>query len=206
MGLEAAAEAFDAHQISVEEFTNSSASIISNENLIIRFKEKYLLWEKAAHLVLGVAAFGLDLPVEPKDAICVEQDGTPQVRDDDSGNTPSSGRRWRLWPPFRRVKTLEHASSNSSNEDVFVDSESGTSTVVSTMALNNGNGSPHKQLIRTNVPTNEQIASLNLKEGQNIITFSFSTRVLGRQKVCQSCRIQRFQYGYPSRTFALYSC
>ncbi|XP_041026742.1 phosphatidate phosphatase PAH1 [Juglans microcarpa x Juglans regia] len=184
MGLEAAAEAFDAHRISAEEFTNSSASIISNENLIVRFRERYLPWEKAAHLVLGVAAFGLDLPVEPKDAIPVEQDGTPQPRDDDSGNTPSSGRRWRLWPiPFRRVKTLEHASSNSSNDDVFVDSESGNSTVVSTLASHNGNGSPHKQLIRTNVPTNEQIASLSLKEGQNIITFSFSTRVLGTQKV-----------------------
>lgn len=202
MGLEAAAEAFDAHRISAEEFTNSSASIISNENLIVRYRERYLLWEKAAHLVLGVAAFGLDLPFEPKDAIPVEQDGTPQPRDDDSGNTPSSGRRWRLWPiPFRRVKTLEHASSNSTNEDVFIDSESVNSAVVSTMASHNGNGSPHKQLIRTNVPTNEQIASLNLKEGQNIITFSFSTRVWGRQKVCQSSRIQRFQCGYQSRTF-----
>lgn len=188
MGLEAAAEAFDARRVSAEEFKNSAASIMRNENLIIRFRERYLLWEKAAPLVLGMAAFGLDLAVEPKDAIPVEQIGTPQPRDDDPGSASSSGRRWRLWPPFRRVKSLEHSSSSSSNEDVFVDSESGNSQGISTMASYDGNESPHKQFIRTNVPTNEQIASLNLKEGQNMITFSFSTRVLGRQQVCQlSC-------------------
>uniref|UniRef100_A0A0D9WHD8 LNS2/PITP domain-containing protein n=1 Tax=Leersia perrieri TaxID=77586 RepID=A0A0D9WHD8_9ORYZ len=48
---------------------------------------------------------------------------------------------------------------------------------------NNINQSPRKQFVRTLIPTSEQVASLNLKEGQNIITFSFSTRVLGRQQV-----------------------
>ncbi|XP_008242840.1 PREDICTED: phosphatidate phosphatase PAH1 [Prunus mume] len=90
------------------------------------------------------------------------------------------GRRWRLWPmPFRRVKTLEHTSSNSSNEDEFVDSESG----LQNSQLEATPESPQKQFVRTNVPTNEQIASLNLKEGQNMITFSFSTRVWGTQQV-----------------------
>lgn len=184
MGLEAAAEAFDAHRISAEEFKKSSLSIIRNENLIIRVRENYLPWETAAPLVLGMAAFGLDLPVEPKDVIPVEQVGTPQPRDNDSGHTPSSGRRWRLWSiPFRKVKTLEHTGSNSSNEEVFVDSESGNLQVGSTMTSHDGNESPHKQYIRTNIPTNEQIASLNLIDGQNMIKFSFSTRVLGMQQV-----------------------
>lgn len=184
MGLDAAAEAFDAHRISVEEFKNSAVSLIRNENLIIRFRESYLQWEKAAPLVLGMAAFGLELPVEHKDTIPV---GTPQPRDDDSGNPASpasSGRRW-LWPnPFRRVKTLDHASSNASSEEVFVDSESGNLQALSSMTSHDGKESPHKQLIRTNVPSNEQIASLNLEDGQNMITFSFSTRVLGTQRVC----------------------
>lgn len=197
MGLGAAAKSFDAHRISAEEFKNSAPSIIKNENLIIRVRERYLPWETAAPLVLGMAAFGLDLPFEPKDAIPVEQDGTPQPRDDDA---TSSGRRWRLWPiPFRRVKTNEHASSNSSTEEIFVDSESSISHLGSTMTSHDGNDSPRNPYVRTNVPTNEQIASLNLKDGQNKITFSFSTRVLGNQQVCQSSSTTIFQYASDSQ-------
>uniref|UniRef100_A0A6N2LD56 phosphatidate phosphatase n=1 Tax=Salix viminalis TaxID=40686 RepID=A0A6N2LD56_SALVM len=192
MGMDAAAEVFVAHRISAEEFKNSATSIIRNENLIIRYREKYFTWEKAAPIVLGMAAFGLDLPAEPKDAIPVEVDDTLEQRDDDAGitSTPSS-RRWRLWPiPFRRVKT----SSNSSSEELFVDSESGVqnSNVESTSASCGGSESPHKQFLRTNIPTSEQIASLNLKEGQNKITFSFSTRVLGIQQV--DCHIYLWKW------------
>ncbi|KAJ4704777.1 phosphatidate phosphatase PAH1 [Melia azedarach] len=185
MGFDAAAEAFDAHRISEDEFRCNAASIIKNENLVVRFRERYLLWEKAAPIVLGMAAFGLELPVEPKDVIPVEQEDTQKSKDNDSAITPtSSGRRWRLWPiPFRRVKTLEHTSSNSSSEEVFVDSESGLQNSQESASSTGISESPHKQFIRTNIPTNEQIASLNLKEGQNMITFSFSTRVLGTQQV-----------------------
>lgn len=193
MGLDAAAEAFDAQRISAEEYESSAAAIIKNENLIIRFRGRYMPWEKAAPIVLGKAAFSIDLCVDPKDAIPVEQDGTPKPRDQDSVLTPtSSGRRWRLWPiPFRRVKTLEHTSSNSSNDEEFVDSESvlQNSQTEVTPKSHSSNESPHKQFVRTNVPTNEQIASLNLKEGQNMITFSFSTRVLGKQQVCNRLKL-----------------
>ncbi|XP_022767462.1 phosphatidate phosphatase PAH1-like isoform X2 [Durio zibethinus] len=133
MRLDAAAEVFEAHRISEEEYKNNAMSIIKNANLIIRF-----------------------------------------------------GERWRLWRiPFRRVKTLEHKSSNSSSEEVFVDTEPGlhNSRSDSTPAFSGRTESPHKQFFRTNVPTNEQIASLNLKDGQNMVTFSFSTRVLGKQQV-----------------------
>lgn len=37
--------------------------------------------------------------------------------------------------------------------------------------------------VRANAPTSEQLASLNLKEGSNIITFSFSTPMMGRRQV-----------------------
>lgn len=187
MGVNAAAVAFDARRVSAEDFKTSATSILKNENLIIRYRGRYFVWEKAAPAVLGMAAFDLDLPLEHEEAIPVEQDGSEKQRDEDSGmpSTPTtpSGRRWRLWPiPFRRVKTLEHTSSNSSNEEEFVDSESG---LLNSQAEASPE-SPQKQLVRTNVPTTEQIASLNLKEGQNIITFSFSTRVWGTQQVCQS--------------------
>lgn len=180
MGLNAAAEVFNSHRISEGAFKTSAASIAKNENLVVRFQDRYLSWDKAAPIVLGVAAYGLDLPVDPKDAIPVEQDGSSVT------STPS-GRRWRLWPsPFRRVKTVEHTTSNASSEEVFVDSESGSQNQPFEQAPTTptgGSESPHKQLVRTNVPTTEQIASLNLQEGQNMVTFSFSTRVLGTQQV-----------------------
>ncbi|XP_062087876.1 phosphatidate phosphatase PAH1 isoform X2 [Humulus lupulus] len=190
MGLDAAAEAFNAHRILADDFQSSGPSIIKDGNLIIRFRGQYLPWAKAAHIALGVAAFGMDLPIDHKDAIPVEQDNTPKAGNNNSGlaSTPS-GRRWRLWPiPFRRVKTLEHTNSTSSTEEEFVDSESvlhssQAETTPSTPTSQTFHESPRKQFVRTNIPTNEQIASLNLKEGQNIVTFSFSTRVLGTQQV-----------------------
>ncbi|KAL2554685.1 Phosphatidate phosphatase PAH1 [Forsythia ovata] len=184
MGLSAAAEAFDRNCISVEEFKVSASSIVKNENLIVKIQGKYLTWDKAAPVILGLAAYGLNLPVEPDSVIPVEQE-TTEAKEDESGltSTPSE-RRWRLWPiPFRRVKTFEH--SNSSNEEVFVDSESVSESqhVEPTPTPCAASESPRKQVIRTNVPTTDQIASLNLKEGQNMVNFIFSTRVLGTQKV-----------------------
>ncbi|ESW34683.1 hypothetical protein PHAVU_001G171900 [Phaseolus vulgaris] len=183
MGLVAAAEVFEAHRISVEEFRSSAPSIIKNENLVLKFRERYLRWEKAAPVVLGMTVFGLDLPVDPKDTIPVGQDGAVKATNEDSGPA-SSGRRWRLWPiAFRRVKTIEHTDS-ASNEDVFVDSESDWQTsIVEPSPTSARHESPRKQFVRTNVPSNEMIASLNLKDGQNLVTFSFSSRVLGTQQV-----------------------
>lgn len=189
MGSSSAAETFDAYRILEEEFRSTAMSVIKNENLVIRYKERYLPWDKAAPIVLGVAAFGADIPVESKDAIPVEEEVAQKLGESDSGS--ASGRRWRLWPiAFRRVKTLQHTDSNAS-EDVFVDSESiaqspsfpQTPTSQGGTTKSESCKSPHKKIFRTNIPTNEQIASLNLKEGQNDVIFSFSTRVLGLQQV-----------------------
>lgn len=182
MGSKAAAEVFNAHLISMEEYKSSAASIIKNKDLVFRFGKRYLTWDKAAPIVLGMAAFGLDLPAEPQDAIPVEQE------DDSVGTPTSASRRWRLWPiPFRRVKTLDHSPSNSSSEEIFVDSEPTlqNSLLESPPPVSSGRTetTPRKQFVRTNIPTSEQISSLNLKDGQNMITFCFSTRVLGTQQV-----------------------
>ncbi|GMH10118.1 hypothetical protein Nepgr_011959 [Nepenthes gracilis] len=193
MGLSTAAEAFDAHRISQEEYKHSMISIIKNENLVVRFKDRYLPWDKAASIILGLAAFNLDLPVEDKDVILVEKEEPQKLEDDDSGSASTPGRKWRLWPiPFRRSKVLEHSSTNVSNEEAFVDSESvpqnpsaepTLTSQTSTPSSGTGSKSPHKKMLRINIPTSEQIASLNLKEGQNMVTFNFSTRVLGMQQV-----------------------
>lgn len=185
MGLNSAGEFFEAHRISEEEFEASGSSIIKNGNLVVRYGNKYLHWDKAAHIILGKAVFDLNISIEPKDCIPVEHEDAAKLKEDAIGVSPSSSRRWRLWPiPFRRYRSLQHSNSNSSNEDLFVDSESGLqSPNAEKVANGNMNQSPRKQYFRTNIPTNEQIASLNLKEGQNMIAFSFSTRVLGRQQV-----------------------
>ncbi|ESQ49118.1 hypothetical protein EUTSA_v10020030mg [Eutrema salsugineum] len=187
MGLTAAAEVFHAHRISMEEYKNSATSILESENLVVRIRETYMPWKKAARIVLGKAVFDLELDIEPDDVISVEENESAKSKDDETTITPtSSGRRWRLWPiPFRRVKTIEHTGSNSSSEeDLFVDSEPGLQNSPEALSITESrHESPRRQLVRTNVPTNEQIASLNLKDGQNMITFSFSTRVLGTQQV-----------------------
>lgn len=190
MGLTAAAEVFNTHLISIEEYKNSATSILESENLVVRIKETYMPWKKAARIILGKVVFDLDLDIHPEDVISLEENESTKPKDDEETavTTPSSsGRRWRLWPiPFRRVKTIEHTSSNSSSEeDLFVDSEPGLQNSPEVLsAAESRHESPRRQLVRTNVPTNEQIASLNLKDGQNMITFSFSTRVLGTQQVC----------------------
>ncbi|KAE8667056.1 Phosphatidate phosphatase PAH2 [Hibiscus syriacus] len=187
MGLDAAAEIFEAHRVPEEEYKNNAMSIIKNANLIIRFKEMYLPWEKAAPIVLGMAAFGLELAVEPRDAIHVEQDESLKPKDDDSIVTSQpSNHRWRLWPSsLTRVKTLEKSGSNLSSEETFIDTKSSQQDSPSDLipASTTRIESPGKKFVRTNIPTNEQIASLNLKDGRNMITFSFSTRVLGTQQV-----------------------
>ncbi|XP_076950081.1 phosphatidate phosphatase PAH1-like [Bidens hawaiensis] len=171
MGSSTAFETFNAHRIPEEEFKISASSIIKNDSLIVKIQDKYFTWDKVAHIVLGKAAYGLEMPVDPADAIPVDWTGPD--------STPS-GRKWWLWPiPFRRVKTLDHNNSNLS-EDVFLDSESVFDPAETSPTRL---PSPHKQFVRTQVPTTEQISSLNLKDGQNMVSFIFSTRVLGVQKV-----------------------
>ncbi|XP_058756653.1 phosphatidate phosphatase PAH1-like [Vicia villosa] len=184
MGFIAAAEVFEAHQISAEEFRVSAPSITKNKNLVVKVGESYLPWEKASPLVLGMAAFDLDLPFDPEDTIPVGQDYTLKSNDDIPGPS-SSGRRWRLWPlAFRKVKTAEHNSNDESSEDIFLDSVSDLlGSVVEPTPTSVRREFPPKQFVRTNVPSNEMIESLNLKDGQNMVTFNFSTRVLGAQQV-----------------------
>ncbi|KAK4392205.1 Phosphatidate phosphatase PAH1 [Sesamum angolense] len=137
-----------------------------------------------------MAAYGLDLPVDVHDVIPVEEEA-PGAKEDDLATTPTQSGRWRLWRiPFRRVKTLEHNVSNSSNEEGFVDSDSVSlgqrvssplarsvsspvARAVSTPTARASSDSPRKKIIRTNVPTTDEIASLNLKEGQNMVKFVF---------------------------------
>nr|CAB3461246.1 unnamed protein product [Digitaria exilis] len=182
MGLESAEEAFRLHLVSEEDFKSSGSTIIKNANLIVKIENKYFPWSKVSHVILGKAVFGSNFNIEPVDAIPVECPETPNSREDSLRVSPSS-RRWRLWlNPFRITRSLQRSNSDSS-EDIFLDSETVLSPMDEQDLENNRSQSPRKQFVRTLIPTSEQVASLNLKEGQNLVTFSFSTRVLGKQQV-----------------------
>jgi len=182
MGRESAEETFQQHIVHEEDFKTSGSTMIKNANLIVKVDNNYFPWSKVSHVILGKAVFGSKFSIEPTDAIPVEHQETPNSREDSLRMSPSS-RRWRLWlNPFRITRSLQRSNSDSS-EDIFLDSESVLSPIDEQTLENNKNQSPRKQFVRTLIPTSEQVASLNLKEGQNLVTFSFSTRVLGKQQV-----------------------
>lgn len=47
----------------------------------------------------------------------------------------------------------------------------------------------NKKKVRTLTPTSKQLASLNLKDGKNVVIFTFSTAMLGKQQVNFSCLV-----------------
>jgi phosphatidate phosphatase LPIN len=182
MGRESAEEVFQQHLVREEDFKSSGSTIIKNANLVVKVDNKYFPWSKVSHVILGKAVFGSNFTIEPSDAIWVERQETPNSREDSLRMSPSS-RRWRLWlNPFRITRSLQRSNSDSS-EDIFLDSETVLSPMDEQALENNKSQSPRKQFVRTLIPTSEQVASLNLKEGQNLVTFSFCTRVLGKQQV-----------------------
>ncbi|CAH1429727.1 unnamed protein product [Lactuca virosa] len=92
------------------------------------------------------------------------------------------GGSWSLWP-FRRmgsrnVSPKEQITKKDSDIDIIPDSEASTPS--------------SNKHTRSLTPTSEQLASLNLSEGKNTVTFTFSTSVLGPQKVDASIYLWRW--------------
>lgn len=74
MGLSVVNEVFNVYRILAEEFRSAVKLIIKNENFVIRYKEKYLFWDKVVFFVFGKVVFGLDLFIEFEDVIYVEKE------------------------------------------------------------------------------------------------------------------------------------
>lgn len=94
---------------------------------------------------------------------------------------------WRLWSfPFRRSgsgKAMPPASNGAGNFDIYDASEGkigrqGDKNMLKPKVV--------KKMARFLSPTSEQLASLNLKEGRNTVTFTFFTPMLGKQQVFRS--------------------
>ncbi|KAG2666417.1 hypothetical protein I3760_15G059500 [Carya illinoinensis] len=106
---------------------------------------------------------------------------SPAVGDPSKSSVASEGG-WRIWP-FRRSsskKGMPPALTNgiTSNAESALESTVGVNAENNLLRLKR-----EKKMVRAMTPTSEQLASLNLKEGKNTVTFTFSTAMLGNQQV-----------------------
>ncbi|GMH17707.1 hypothetical protein Nepgr_019548 [Nepenthes gracilis] len=175
MGYEAAAHAFDAEKLDVDKFASLGPDIIKNERLVVRIGGLYFPWFAALPIASAIGSNGTEQILEPKGMIVVDAvekagEGDPQ-RFSDSKNA-----NWRFWPfSFRRSKSLKSRQPDLENP---CECSKG-------MAWDAAMNAPkvNRKKIRAITPTSEQLASLNLKEGKNVVTFTFSTAMLGDQQV-----------------------
>lgn len=163
MGAEAASQAFISEKLGMEKFASLGPSILENDKLIVKIGGCYFPWDAAAPIILGVVSFGTAQVFEPKGMIAVDQNEKP-------GDSLASGSgSWNLWPfSGRRSRNDTEASSSNAAEPEEKQEKS---------------PKPVKKTVRALTPTSEQLASLDLKEGMNSVTFTFSTNIVGTQQV-----------------------
>ncbi|KAJ9186715.1 hypothetical protein P3X46_002259 [Hevea brasiliensis] len=181
MGAEAAYQAFNAEKLDMEKFTSLGPAVVKNDRLVVRIGGHYFPWDVAAPIVLGLVAFGSENIFELKGMIPVDQVEKSLVGDP-SETIVTTGGSW--WPfPFRRSrsrKTVQPDLSDTRSSDDLIVSDSIICMDDDKNALK---GKASNKMIKAIAPTSEQLASLNLKEGSNAVTFTFSTAMLGKQKV-----------------------
>ncbi|RZS10761.1 hypothetical protein BHM03_00042031 [Ensete ventricosum] len=177
MGAGAARQVFDAEKVNLEQFSALGPSLLKNEKLVVRIGDRYFPWNAAAPIILGMVCFGQEIILEPQGMIPV--DGDEGKNGASRSITPSRGS-W-LWPFLKRSKTISNANATSKGNEIDVDLASqGTGNMTQQSDMLQAKNSKKVQSL---TPTSDEIASLNLKEGQNVVTFSFSTPVLGSQQV-----------------------
>ncbi|KAA8528545.1 hypothetical protein F0562_035900 [Nyssa sinensis] len=107
----------------------------------------------------------------------------PAVGDLSKAIDASSGS-WRLWPfPFKRSRSMKDSPPALDCSRSFDAENALESTSCTDGEKNVLKPKLNKKKVRAITPTSEQLASLNLKEGSNTVTFTFSTAMLGKQQV-----------------------
>ncbi|XP_010538127.1 PREDICTED: phosphatidate phosphatase PAH2-like [Tarenaya hassleriana] len=167
MGAEAASRVFDSGKLDMKKFLSlGPSSIVKDDELIVKIGGCYFPWDSAAPIVSGMVSFGSDEKIfEPKGMIAVDRVEKP------GDSAPGSGG-WKIWP-----FSLRTSRSSDKIQDPFT-SETGNDET-----RNVSKPKPVKKTVRALTPTSENLASLNLKEGRNDVTFTFSTNMLGTQQV-----------------------
>ena len=191
MGAAAASQAFDAEKLDMDKFASLGPDVLKKDNLVVRISGHYFPWDAAAPIVLGMLSLGKEQILELKGMIAVDQ-VEKTLEGDPAKAIVTSGGSWRLWP-FRRsraISSVQPVINNTRQSDAENASEMTAGT--------DGNDNVckpklTKKKVRVITPTSEQLASLNLKEGRNTITFTFSTAMLGEQQVT-CCFIFQFLF------------
>ncbi|KAK7283302.1 hypothetical protein RIF29_12727 [Crotalaria pallida] len=97
---------------------------------------------------------------------------------------PSPGGSWRVWPfSLRRSGSRDGLPPTPSDAKSASFGNSSEDAIRTDANKNELKPNFMKKKVRENVPTSEQVALLNLKEGRNTVIFTFSTAVLGKQQV-----------------------
>ncbi|GMI91170.1 hypothetical protein HRI_002786300 [Hibiscus trionum] len=183
MGAEAACQAFDAEKLDSKKFISLGPAVVKNDRLVVRIGDRYIPWDEAAPILLGRVTFGSEEIFEPKGMIPVDR-AEKSIEGDPSKAIVSRSGSWRLWPFSMRRSRSGKAVLLAPADTRGLDAENAVDgTVVSGHDRNVLKPKQVKKVIRAITPTSEQLASLNLKEGMNHITFTFSTNMLGKQQV-----------------------
>lgn len=91
---------------------------------------------------------------------------------------------WKLWPfSFKRSSSRKGTQSAVDDCIDFDIKKASDMNIGMDGEASNFKHKAEKQMVKSLSPTSEQLASLNLKEGGNAITFTFYTAVLGKQQV-----------------------
>lgn len=163
----------------LEKFVSLGPALVKNDRLVVKIGGHYFPWDAAAPIILGMAAFGREQIFEPKGIIAVDQVEKTFEGDPSRAIVTSSGS-WGLWPfSFRRSRTMSPALNGTNG----FHAENAPDKTGDMITEKNIPKAKVPKMVRSIIPTSEQLASLNLKEGQNMITFTFSTPVLGKQQV-----------------------
>ncbi|GLT46985.1 hypothetical protein SLA2020_207080 [Shorea laevis] len=203
MGAAAAAQAFDSEKLDVHTFSSLGPAVVKNDQLVVRISGQYFPWDAASPILLGMVASGSERLFELKGAIIVEK----SLEETQSKSIDSCNRSWKLWP-----FSSKGSRSNKQLAQGFVKVLAAENTAEGTVGCPQGKGNGQgkqpaqdgarisaaknaddnrnalipkkvKKMAKVNTPTSEQLASLNLKEGRNAVTFTFSTAMLGKQQV-----------------------
>ncbi|KAI8549896.1 hypothetical protein RHMOL_Rhmol06G0060800 [Rhododendron molle] len=107
----------------------------------------------------------------------------PAVGNQTEGIDATNGS-WRVWPfRFKKSRSME-AIQPAQNSTVISNAENALEGSTGMVGEKDGLKPKVKsKKVRVLTPTPEQLASLNLKEGRNIVNFTFSTSMLGPQQV-----------------------
>ncbi|KAI3843241.1 hypothetical protein MKX03_030738 [Papaver bracteatum] len=182
MGVLAASQAFEAEKMA---FTSLLPSLLKDDRLAVKIGGQYFPWDAGAHIISQIYSSTHEQISEPKGMIAVDQ-VVKSLEDDASTTVATSGGSWGIWP-FTYKKS---ASTNSVQSVLDGTKESQADHVAESINNIAGDKKPEEAKIskkrtkaKSIVPTSEQLKTLKLKEGQNEVTFTFSTAMLGKQRV-----------------------